>query len=88
MDEEEILVEFRRILDPYVPDKSLLQTLNERTDLIGDLKINSAHLIDVILDAENRYGIEIDNDSFDKMSTIGGCLEVIGRKIRNLEPGL
>ena len=37
--------------------------LNDRTDFIKDLKINSANLIDIILDVEVGLGIVIDNDS-------------------------
>jgi acyl carrier protein len=74
--------DLRKILSPYVPDKSVLTNLNENTNLITDLKINSAHVIDVILDAETHYGIEIDNDSIEKMVTVGGCIKVI-KELKN-----
>jgi acyl carrier protein len=45
------------------------------------LKINSANLVDVILDIEDKYDIELDNESMDKMLNVKAALEVINTKI-------
>jgi len=80
MDNEDKLDRFRKILNPYVTDKPMLDKLNENTNLVTDLKINSAHVVDVVLDAENEFGVEIDYDSFDQMTTVGSCLDIIQTK--------
>jgi acyl carrier protein len=45
------------------------------------LNINSANLVDIIIDAESKYGIEIDLDSTEKMTNVGSCIDVIVEKM-------
>ncbi|MBS1524685.1 MAG: acyl carrier protein, partial [Bacteroidetes bacterium] len=71
MTREEILDELKKVLTPYTSNKEMLNSINEETDLIRDLKINSANLVDIIIDAEAKYNIEIDYDSADKMINVG-----------------
>ncbi len=85
MDKQLVLDELKIVLAPYTAEKEALSSVNEHTDLIKDLKINSANIIDIIIDAETRYDIEIDVDSAERMSNVGSCLEVIMEKIAEKE---
>ncbi len=78
---EEILDELKKVLSPYTENKELLDGINEQTNLITDLKINSANLVDIIIDAESKYNIEIDMDSVEKMVNVGSCIDVIVEKM-------
>ena len=80
-DLKEMLEDLRGIVEPYVQDQEALKHMDENTDFIEDLKINSANLVDIILDIEEKYDIEIDNDSMDKMVDIKSALEVIKSKV-------
>jgi len=81
MDRKEILNELKKVLVPYTEDKAMLDGITEQTDLIKDLKINSANLVDIIIDAESQYNIEIDFDAAEKMYNVGNCIDVIAEKI-------
>lgn len=81
MDRHEILEELKKVLGPYIKNKDLLQNIDETTNLIADLRINSANLVDIVIDAEAKYNIEIDVDSAEKMTTIGTCIDVIQEKL-------
>ena len=81
MDRTAILSELKKVLAPYTEDKAMLEGLNEQTDLIKDLKINSANLVDIIIDAESQYNIEIDFDAAEKMYNVGNCIDVIAEKL-------
>ncbi|MBS1531487.1 MAG: acyl carrier protein [Bacteroidetes bacterium] len=81
MTRQEILNELKGVVAPYTTNKEALNNLNDQTDLIADLKINSANLVDIIIDAEARYDIEIDYDSADKMLNVGSCIDVISEKL-------
>ncbi|HMG67671.1 MAG TPA: hypothetical protein VK588_08295 [Chitinophagaceae bacterium] len=81
MNRHEALNEFKKVLAPYTLHKEKLDTIGDDTDLVKDLQINSANLVDIIIDAENNYHIEIDNDSVEKMYNVGSCLDVILKKI-------
>ncbi|MFB9843711.1 acyl carrier protein [Mucilaginibacter ginsenosidivorans] len=81
MTREEILNELKKVIAPYTTNKEMLDGINDQTDLIRDLKINSANLVDIIIDAEAKYNIEIDYDSADKMINVGSCIDVIYDKL-------
>ena len=81
MTREEILDVLKKVIAPYTTNKEMLASINDETDLLRDLKINSANLVDIIIDAEAQYDIEIDYDSADKMINVGSCLDVITEKL-------
>ncbi len=78
----EIMDGLKKLLTPYTEDKILLSGISEQTNLITDLRINSANLVDIIIDAESKYNIEIDLDSTEKMINVGSCIDVIVEKMR------
>jgi acyl carrier protein len=71
----------KEIIKPYVNDQNALESLHQDSDFINDLKINSAHLVDVILDIEDRFDITIDTVSMEKMLSVGAALEIIEKKL-------
>jgi acyl carrier protein len=77
MTRQDALQEFKKILTPYTPDKEKLTHLTEDTHLLRDLQINSANLVDIIIDTETAYNINISNDAVEQMATVGDCLDVI-----------
>jgi acyl carrier protein len=82
MSRQEILEELKKVLAPYTMDKAALNSMTDETEFIKDLKINSANLVDIIIDAEDRYDIEIDPDSAEKIHNAGSCIDVIMEKIQ------
>ena len=82
MDRREILEELRKVLSPYTENKELLGKIDDNTNLVKDLKINSANLVDIIIDAEAKYNIEIDFDSAEKIITVGNCIDAIAEEMQ------
>jgi len=78
---QEIIEQLKEIIKPYVNDQLALNTLTETTDFINDLKINSANLVDVILDIEEKYNIIIDNESMERMVNVQAAIEIIETKL-------
>jgi acyl carrier protein len=83
MKKEEIIVKLTTIVKPYIQNEEGFKNLNEDTDFINDLEINSANLVDIILDVEDEFKIEIDNDSMEKMLSVKATIEVIQSKIND-----
>ncbi|HEY8929840.1 MAG TPA: acyl carrier protein [Mucilaginibacter sp.] len=81
MTRQEILDELKKVIAPYTVNKDMLNSIDDQTDLIKDLKINSANLVDIIIDAEAKYDIEIDYDAADKMVNVGTCIDVISERL-------
>lgn len=68
------------IIKPYVEDVQKLKDIDETTRFIDDLAINSAHLVDIILDVEDVYDIRIENEEMEKMLDVGSALQIIESK--------
>lgn len=77
MNKQEITEQLKAIVKPYIQDQKAFETLTENTDFINDLKINSANLVDVILDIEEKFEIIIDNHHMEKMLDIKAAIEII-----------
>lgn len=84
MSEKEIVGRLKTIVTPYVQNKDGLTNFNENTDFIKDLSINSANLVDVVLDVEDEFNIEIDNDSMNGMLTVGDAKKIILEKTKTV----
>ena len=74
-----IIEELKKIIKPYVNEKDSFESLTEETDFINDLKINSANLVDIILDIEDAFAIVIDDKSMEKILNIFKYLGVSGQ---------
>ncbi|SHI45037.1 acyl carrier protein [Aquimarina spongiae] len=81
MTKEELLAKLKTIITPYVQNQEGLEALHEDTDFIKDLEINSANLVDVVLDVEDEFDIEIDNEAMEKMITVKDSIAVIESKL-------
>lgn len=80
MDTNEIIFCLKKIVKPYVQNDLAFQDFGEKTDFIQDLEINSANLVDIVLDVEDEFNIAIDNDSMDSMLTVNDAVEIIKNK--------
>lgn len=69
--------QLKAIIKPYVPDSTTLEHLTPETDFIKDLAINSANLVDIILDIEEQFDITIDNEGMEKMMNVKNALAII-----------
>ena len=81
MNKEEIIEALKTIVEPYSEESTALAQIDENTDFINDLKINSANLVDIVLDIEEKFNIEIDNDSMAKMLNVKATTEIIAQKL-------
>tara|TARA_X000000368_G_scaffold361645_1_gene305944 strand:- start:11 stop:265 length:255 start_codon:yes stop_codon:yes gene_type:complete len=81
MTREKLITSLQKIVKPYIQDQIAFENLTEETDFINDLKINSANLIDIILDLEDEFDIEIDEESMENMLSVKSALDIIENKI-------
>ena len=50
------------------------------TNILDDLKVNSARLVDVVLEFEDAFDIEIADDDVDTVETVGDAVTLIESK--------
>ncbi len=81
MEEKKLIEKLKTIVKPYVQDTKALDNISGDTDFINDLKVNSMNIVDIILDVEKEFDIEIDNESMEKMITVKAVTEIINSKV-------
>jgi acyl carrier protein len=81
MTKEEIIERLKTIVKPFVNNQEAFENLTEETDFITDLQINSANLVDIVLDVEDAFGIDIDNLAMEKMISIKATIAIIETKL-------
>ena len=78
---ENIKTDLINILKKYTLDKNVWNDFNDNSSIISDLKINSARIVDIIIDIEEKYNIEITDDELDKLKCFQDIVELIKSKI-------
>lgn len=81
MNTEELIEKLKVIVKPYVKNEEGFKNMTEDSDFLNDLKINSANLVDVILDIETEFDIIIDNESMEKMLNVKAAINIIKTKL-------
>jgi acyl carrier protein len=81
MTNEELIIKLKAIVAPYVQDEDAFATLNENTDFVKDLKINSANLVDIILDIEDEFDVRLENEDMEKMLDVKSAMKIINTKL-------
>lgn len=79
---QQITLEFKEILRPYAQDLQALDNLTDDSDFTKDLKINSANIVDIFLDTEEKFNIEINNDALEKIKNVGDAIQIIYEKVK------
>ena len=80
MEATEIQERVLKILTPYVKDADALASASATTNILEDLKVNSARLVDVVLAFEDEFDIEIADEDVDTVNTVGDAVNLIVAK--------
>ena len=75
--------ELKKIIKIYLPEDVSVDDITPNSHLINELNINSANLVDVVLDVEDHFDITIEDDEIEKMDTVASALTIIGEKTLN-----
>ena len=81
MSQSEILEQVVKILTPYVKNQAALDQVGLTTHILDELKVNSARLVDVVLEFEDAFDIEIADDDVDSIETVGDAVRLIESKL-------
>ena len=81
MENEELITKLKAIVSPYVQDEDAFKNLSVETDFVRDLKINSANLVDIILDIEDEFDIRLENEDMEKMLDVKSAMEIVNKKL-------
>jgi len=69
------------IIKPFAKKTAAFDAPTNEMRIIEDLGVNSARLVDIILEFEDAFGILIDDQAVDKVRTLGDAVEMIAGKL-------
>jgi len=81
MTRDEILAKVVEIIRPFVNNQEALESVDENTNILQDLKVNSARLVDIILDFEDAFDIEVEDEDADAVNTVGDAVKLIAARV-------
>ncbi len=80
MNKQEIKEKVIAILKKYTRREEVWENFSDTSDILNDLKINSARLVDIILDIEDEFDLEVEDEAMDRIRTINDVVEIIAEK--------
>ncbi|WP_420322619.1 acyl carrier protein [Flagellimonas sp.] len=79
--QEERYQKLREIVGTYLPDDVSVESITRDSNFTQELNINSANLVDIVLDVEDTFDIMLENEDMDGMQTVKDALAIIDAKI-------
>lgn len=81
MQEEEKYLKLKNIIKIYLPEDVSVEDIAQDSHFMNDLNINSANLVDIILDVEDAFDIRLENEDMEQMQTVNDALTIIDKKL-------
>jgi acyl carrier protein len=80
MEENEIQEVLFKIVKVYLPQDVKEDAIQLDSHLMQDLGINSAHLVDIVLDVEDAFDITLDEKDMEAMQTVSDAIKIVTAK--------
>lgn len=58
-----------------------VSSLNENTDILNELKLDSLDIVDLVMSVEEEWGITVDDSDIESLRTLGDVVKYIESKI-------
>ena len=81
MTQEDVFKKVVEVLMKYSKADVAPENITMETSILDDLKINSARLVDIVLDFEDLFDIEVEDEDADKVATVGDGVNLVLSKI-------
>ena len=81
MDKETVYQKLKEIIKVYLPEDVSVEQITMESHLVKELNINSSHLVDIVLDVEDTFNIEIKDNELEAMDTVASAIQIIDQKI-------
>ena len=85
MNEAAVFDILKPIISEYLPEDVEADQIVPEADLTAELNINSAHLVDVVLDVEDKFEIELSNNDIEQLRTVSDAVQIILSKQKGQE---
>lgn len=83
MEDDHRFTQLKDIVKMYLPEDVPVGAIGMDSNFIKELNINSANLVDIVLDVEDTFGIRLENEDMDGMRTVRDALNIITQKLKD-----
>ncbi|MEM6640681.1 MAG: phosphopantetheine-binding protein [Pseudomonadota bacterium] len=80
MTEAEVHAKVVELITPFSKNAEALANVSAETDILQDLQVNSARLVDIVLEFEDQFDIEVEDEAADNIRTVGDAVKLIVEK--------
>jgi acyl carrier protein len=77
MDRSDILKEIMKVLQKYEGRGANRVSISEATSLANELDIDSARMVDIVIDLEGKFNVSIDDSRLDGLKSVGDVVSLI-----------
>lgn len=77
MTKTEAFEKIKTIVKPYVKNQAAFDVATNETSFLKDLQINSARLVDIILDMETEFDMIVTDEEADTIRTLGTAADLV-----------
>jgi acyl carrier protein len=77
MTKTEAFDKIKTIVKPYVKNQAAFDSATDETSFLKDLQINSARLVDIILDMETEFDMTVTDEEADTIRTLGSAADLV-----------
>ena len=81
MEQSEVFERVVKILSPWAKNQEALASVSMDTQILDELEVNSARLVDVVIAFEDDFEIEIEDDEVDSVEKVGDAVRLILGKL-------
>ncbi len=81
MEQSEVFERVVKILTPWAKNQEALASVSMDTQILDELEVNSARLVDVVIAFEDDFEIEIEDDDVDSVEKVGDAVRLILSKL-------
>ena len=87
LEAQDLIVEILRTVHTINAKK--LENISEKTDFITDLGAPSTELVNIVAKAEEKFGVEFEDDDIDDIgSTMGETIDLVLKYVNKKQPAL
>lgn len=77
----------KEIIKIYLPEDVSVNDIKKESNFTQELNINSANLVDIVLDVEDAFDILLENEDMEAMQTVADALGIIEAKLAEKSVG-
>ncbi|HLK36672.1 MAG TPA: phosphopantetheine-binding protein [Polyangiaceae bacterium] len=76
-----MFAEIVSILKRFARNQEALAQATPQTTFLKDLRVNSARLIDIVIEIQEKFSIEVSDEEADKVHSIGDAVALVVSKL-------